>query len=151
VRPRLAATVAAGTALAVLAPLALGAGDIDPVRMSVVVPSKIYAGQHRTIRVTVDADSGAFDIAALPIKAQVKLATTCKGTFEDTHGRTIIDKAIRPQPTKGSDLAASASSKVSFSKRRSYEVCAFVTDAEMREFATDVDHTITVRKKPRRH
>lgn len=136
--------LAAG-ALAATVPSALA--DIDPVRLLVTVPSKVYAGQHRTIRVTVDADKGAFDIANLPIKAQVKLATSCRGTFEATSGRIIIDKALSPQPSKGAELHATASAKPSFPKARSYAVCTYITDADPRQFATDVETTLRVRHK----
>lgn len=148
-RSRLAA-LPLGCALAVIAvPSALG--DIDPVRISVAAPARVTVGKTASITVTVDADKGAFDSSSAPITVRAKLAHACGGDFDGTNGLVAVDAPLTPQPAAGAALHAIAKGKRKLTKRSTYDLCVFVTDADGRQFASDIDNTITVRKAPKKH
>lgn len=135
--------------LAVGAPVALG--DIDPVRLTITSPASVTAGKRASIRVTVDADAGAFNSSSAPIRVRAKLARACGADFEGTSGRVAIDKPLNPQPTTDVAFHAVAKGRPKLTRRTTYALCVFVTDGEDRQFASDVDTTIKVRKKARKH
>lgn len=126
-------------------------GDIDPVTLTVSAPARVTAGKKATIKVTVAASSEAFSIASAPIRARARLAKECGGDYEGTTGRTVLDARLTTQPSTSSSFSGVATSRPKLTKTGAYHLCVFVTDADGRQYASDVDSTITVRKKPKKH
>ncbi len=122
---------------------ALGAGglaraDEDPVRLSVAVAPVVPAHVRVPLRVRVAADAGGFDPHAGTLRLRVRLAPLCGGDYEGTSGRTVIDRALRPQPASGAAYSAGLSARPRLRRFGRLLVCAFVTDDEARQYATSV-------------
>lgn len=117
----------------------LARADEDPVRLSVRVPAVVAAHVRVPLRVRVDGDVGAFDPHAGSLRLRVRVAARCGGDFEGTAGRVVIDRALRPQPVPGAAYSSVVSARPRFRRYARLLVCAFVTDAEDRQYATSVD------------
>lgn len=116
----------------------------DPVRLTVTAPDVVAARASFTVRVRVDADLGALDTRDGDVRLQVRLAPECGGDFLGTHGPTVIDARLRPQPRRGAGYTATASARARINRHGTLTVCAFLDDAEQRQFATDTDTQIDV-------
>ncbi len=119
--------------------------DIDPVRLTVTAPERVAVGSPLKVTVRVDADPGALDTRDGNVRMQVRLAAgECGGSYLGTTGRTVIDAVLRPQPSPGAAYTASAAGTARLSKTGTLTVCAFLDDAQERQFATDVDTQVGV-------
>jgi len=116
----------------------------DLVRLTVTAPDVVAARASFTVRVRVDADPGALDIRDGDVRLQVRLAPECGGDFLGTHGPTVIDARLRPQPRRGASYTASAAGQARITRHGTLTVCAFLDDAEQRQFATDTDTQVDV-------
>ncbi len=139
---------ALAAALAALAALLLGAAPaaaalIEPVSVTATAPAYAGANTPFPLQVDVAAEPGALDIAAQPLRLRVRLAPECGGSFAGTEGQTAIDRVL-PAPLAGTAYAASVSTSVKLGPLGQETVCAFLEDAQERQFATDTEETVAV-------
>jgi hypothetical protein len=120
-----------------------GAALLEPVTITATAPEpQIVAGTPFKLEVAVEAEAGALAIAAQPLRVRVKLAPECGGSFAGTAGPAVLEQTL-PAPgagpykqlINGKATAASAGTDV---------VCAFLEDAQERQFATDTEEEVTV-------
>jgi hypothetical protein len=139
-RTALAVCLAGG----VLAPAAASA---EPISLRVHAPERAAAHTAFDVRVAVVANAGALDIAAKPLRLQVRLAPACGATFAGTEGPTVMNRKLEPPPV------ADVRYDESFTGRAraglgSYSLCAFlVQHGDGRQFATSVDTPVDVTKR----
>jgi hypothetical protein len=138
----LAALLAVGGATALAAASAVA--DVDPVRLTVTAPDGARTGAPFGVTVAVAADAGALDPRAGTLRLGVRLAPVCGATFATTSGPTAIDTALDPQPAPGAAYTARASGRASVGSSSTVTVCAFLTDDEGRQWATDTDSEVVV-------
>lgn len=136
--------LAACLAGAVLAPAAASA---EPISLRVHAPERAAAHTAFNVRVAVVANAGALDVAAKPLRLQVRLAPACGATFAGTEGPTVMNRKLKPPPV------ADVRYHESFSKKAraglgSYSLCAFlVQHGDGRQFATSVDTPVDVTQR----
>jgi hypothetical protein len=132
-------------ALGVLLPGAeASAAQLDePVALTVSAPTTVALNSRFTVRVGVEADAGALDIAAQPLRLRVRLEPECGGSFAGTDGPTAIDSVL-PAPAPGAPYSATATGSIRLSSLGTETVCAFLEDAQERQFATDTESTLVV-------
>lgn len=137
----LAALVASGV---LLPATAASAGQLDePVVLTVSAPAAVALNSRLTLRVSVEADAGALDIAAQPLRLRVRLEPECGGSFAGTEGPTAIDSVL-PAPSPGAPYSADASGSLRLGSPGTETVCAYLEDAQERQFATDTESTLVV-------
>jgi phage FluMu protein gp41 len=135
-------------ALPALAGLALLAAEpvtaaLEPVIVTVTAPPVVASKARFAVAVAVTADPGALAIAHQPLRLRVKLAPECGGSYAGTDGPVLIDRAL-PAPALGSAYETEQGAAVSLAAFGTETVCAFVEDAEERQFATSTEGTVTV-------
>lgn len=135
-------------ALAASAALLIAAGPAaarlaEPVSVTSTAPDVVAANSPFALRVDVAADAGALDIAAQPLRLKVRLEPECGASFAGTEGPTVIDRVL-PAPVPGAPYSAGATTRVKLGAVGTETVCAFLEDAQERQFATDTEATITV-------
>ena len=137
------ALLAAGLLAAlVLAPGA--AADFgEPVSVTATAPAAVVANVGFPLRVAVAAEPGALDIAAQPLRLRVRMQPECGGSFAGTEGPTVIDRVL-PAPAAGAAYASNVSVDVKLRELGPETVCAFLEDADERQFATDTEATLVV-------
>jgi hypothetical protein len=141
---RRALLVSVGVPLALLAsPASAGADFGEPVTVTATTPGTVTAGASFPLIVEVEAAAGALDIAAQPLHLRVRLAPECGGSFAGTEGPTAIDRAL-PSPATGSAYATKVTGSATLGETGTETVCAFLEDAQERQFATDTEETLTV-------
>jgi hypothetical protein len=138
-----AVVLGALTALLVVAATA-GAALLEPVTITATAPEpQIAAGAPFKLEVAVEAEPGALDIAAQPLRVRVKLAPECGGSFIGTAGAAALEQAL-PAPTAGAAYKQLVTGKVTAASAGPEVVCAFLEDATERQFATDTEEEVTV-------
>jgi hypothetical protein len=120
-----------------------GAALLEPVTIAAEAPVTATVGTPFKLEVAVAAEPGALAIAAQPLRVQVKLAPQCGGSFVGTPGPTALDQQL-PAPGAGA-YSQTVSGKVTASAAGTDVVCAFLDDAQERQFATDTEAEVTVR------
>jgi phosphatidylinositol-3-phosphatase len=139
---------AAGGLLALLVLFALtapaAAAELEePVGVTTDVPAAVVAGKAFPLSAAVKADPGALDIAAQPLRLRVRFAPECGGSFAGTEGPTALDRVL-PAPTAGAPYEATVSVKTKLGSAGPEVACAFLEDAQERQFATDTEATFRV-------
>lgn len=115
----------------------------EPVTLTPSAPEVVALNSPFRLEVEVKADAGALGIAVQPLRLRVRMAPECGGSFAGTEGPTAIDAELpSPAATRRYDVTRSA--RVTLSSRGSESVCAFLEDSEGRQFATDVETTVSV-------
>jgi hypothetical protein len=140
-----ASALIAALGLALLFPAAAPAQD-EPVTLTVSAPSVVAAKARFKLGVRIEAEAGALDIAARPLRLRVRMAPECGGTFDGTEGPTAIDRSLIV-PTNGAAYDASISARTRLTGFGTWTVCAFLEDAEQRQFATSTDTEVTVSRQ----
>lgn len=115
----------------------------EPVSVTAQAPEAVAAGTAFPLRVDVAAEPGALDIAAQPLRLRVRFAPECGGSFAGTEGPTAIDRVL-PGPAPGAAYAQSVSVRAKLGAPGPETVCAFLEDADERQFATGTEETLTV-------
>jgi len=139
-RRALGAAIAA--ALLALPSAALGAAG-EPVTVTAQAPNAVASGAHFRLALAVAADAGALDIAAQPLRLRVAIAPECGGSFAGTRGPTALDRVL-PAPSPGVPYATRAIARPRVGRPGEETVCAFLEDAQGRQFATDTEETFRV-------
>ncbi len=134
--------------LAVLAGALLGAQPAaaelaEPVSVTATAPQAVQRGVAFPLTVDVEAEPGALDIAAPPLRLRVRFAPECGGSFAGTEGPTAIDRAL-PAPGAGSPYSKTVATKTKIGALGPETVCAFLEDSQERQFATDTEETLRV-------
>ncbi len=114
------------------------ADSFTPIRLQIQVPplARLHVSLHVTVRVS--ADPGALDDHSGPLRAQVKLAGECGGTFQGTDGSVLLDRRLKPQPVTGHAYSATASGAGHPSIYGEQTVCTWLTDeGDGRVWASD--------------
>jgi hypothetical protein len=142
---RAAAIAATAAALGLLLTAQLAAANElgEPVTISADAPPIVAAGASFRVGADVEADPGALDIATQPVRLRIRLAPECGGSFAGTDGPTILDRVL-PAPVPGSAYRATLSTRASIGALGPETVCAYVEDADERQFATDIEAGLTV-------
>jgi hypothetical protein len=133
---RRAAAVVLSGVLALLASANLASGALEPVTVTAKAPQSATTGAPFEIQVAVEAEPGALDIAAAPLRVRVKLAPECGGSFAGTPGPAVLDTTLSP-PTPGQPYAQSVSAQATEPDPGTDTICAYLEDAQERQFATD--------------
>jgi hypothetical protein len=132
-----------GSSLALLAfGATAGAALIEPVTVTATAPETVTAGTPFPLEVAVEAEPGTLGIAAQPLRVRVKLATECGGSFAGTPGPTALEQTL-PAPGAGT-YTQKVTGKVTVASPGTDVVCAFLEDAQERQFATDTEEEVTV-------
>jgi hypothetical protein len=127
-----------------LSAAAAPAGQLDePVVLTVSAPAAVALNSRFTVQVSVEADAGALDIAAQPLRIRVRLEPECGGSFAGTDGPTAIDSVL-PAPAPGAPYSATATGSIRLSSPGAETICAFLEDAQERQFATNTESTLVV-------
>lgn len=124
-------------------PGAAGAALLEPVAISAGAPESVEAGKAFQLEVAVEAEAGALDIAAMPLTLGVKLAPECGGSLAGTADPPVLQKTL-PNPTAGAAYAQTVTGRVTATATGTDVVCAFLQDAQERQFATDTGAEVTV-------
>jgi phosphatidylinositol-3-phosphatase len=115
----------------------------EPVSVTATAPRNAVAGKAFPLSVEVEAEAGALDIAAQPLRLRVKFEPECGGSFAGTEGPVAIDRVL-PAPAAGAPYKTSVSVKAKIGASSPETVCAFLEDAQERQFATDTEERLTV-------
>jgi len=140
---RRAAAVALGGLAALLA-LAGGAGAalLEPVTVTASAPETAIVRTPFKLEVAVEAEAETLAIAAQPLRVLVKLAPECGGSFAGTEGPAALEATL-PAPGAGA-YSQTVTGKVTAASAGTEVVCAFLDDAQERQFATDTEEEVTV-------
>jgi hypothetical protein len=120
-----------------------GAAFGEPVSVTAGAPEVVAAGSPFRVEADVAAEPGALDIAAQPLRVRVRVAPECGGSFAGTEGPTVLDRVL-PAPAPGAAYQARVVDKAKLGDTGTETLCAFVEDADERQFATDTEATLTV-------
>jgi hypothetical protein len=121
-----------------------GAALLEPVTITATAPDpRVVAGSPFELEVAVEAEAGTLDIAAQPLRVRVKLAPQCGGSFIGTPGPAALEQTL-PTPAAGAAYRQLVSGKVTVASPGEEVVCAFLEDAQERQFATDTEEEVTV-------
>lgn len=115
----------------------------EPVSVTATAPEAVAAGKAFPLSVDVKAEPGALDIAAQPLRLRVRFAPECGGSFAGTEGPTVLDRLL-PAPTPGAAYEASVATKANVGITGPETVCAFLEDAQERQFATDTEEALLI-------
>jgi len=140
-RPLAPVLLTAAVALLAAEPAAAEFGE--PVSVTAQAPATVAAGAAFPLEVDVDAEAGALDIAAQPLRLRVRFAPECGGSFAGTEGPTAVDQAL-PAPRPGAPYAETVSARAKIDSIGPETVCAFLEDSQERQFATDTEETLSV-------
>jgi hypothetical protein len=131
-------------ALLLVVPATAGAALLEPVTITATAPEpQIVAGSPFKLEVAVEAEAGTLDIAAQPLRVRVKLAPECGGSFVGTPGPAALEQTL-PAPAAGAAYRQLVSGRVTAASAGTEVVCAFLEDAQERQFATDTEEEVTV-------
>jgi hypothetical protein len=129
--------VAAALAVFLAAATSL-ADSFTPVRLTITVAGVARLHKPLAISVHVSADPGVLDTRTGPLRAQVKLASECGGTFQYTSGPVLLDTRLSPQPATGQAYAGSAQGSGRPATYGTQTVCVWINDeGDSRTFASD--------------
>jgi hypothetical protein len=79
------------------------------------------------------------------MRAQVKLASECGGTFRYTAGSVLLDKRLSPQPATGHAYVGSANGSGRPTAYGTETVCVWINDeGDSRTFASDQSMQVDV-------
>jgi hypothetical protein len=136
--------VGAAFLLAAALPAAAAA---EPISLRVHAPARAAAHSAFAVRVAVVANAGALNIAAKPLRLQVRLAPECGATFAGTGGAKVMNRKLKPPPVPDvryhEDFTGHGRAKLG-----SYSLCAFLVQAgDARQFATSIDTPVDVTKR----
>jgi hypothetical protein len=129
--------------LLLVAPASAAADLEEPVSVSASGPGVVAAGSSFPLTVDVRAAAGALDIAAQPLRLRVRFAPECGGSFAGTEGPTAVDRTL-PAPAPGTAYSTRVTTSAKLGETGTETVCAFLEDAQERQFATDTEETLTV-------
>jgi phosphatidylinositol-3-phosphatase len=115
----------------------------EPVTVTADAPPVVAAGTSFRVQADVAADPGALDIATQPLSVRIRLAPECGGSFAGTEGPTVVDRVL-PAPSPGAAYQASVGGEARVGATGPETICAFVEDADERQFATDTEAGLTV-------
>ena len=91
-----AALVLGGLAALLIVAATAGGALIEPVTITATAPEPLVAaGTPFKLEVAVEAEAGALDIAARPLRVRVKLAPECGGSFIGTPGPAAFEATAR--------------------------------------------------------
>jgi hypothetical protein len=146
------ALLAALGAAALLVPAASAAAAngpalLEPVAITATAPQSAVVGSPFQLAVAVEAEPDALGIAAAPIRVRVKLALECGGSFVGTAGPTAFEATL-PTPIPAGPYSQTFSGQVTVSTTGTETVCAFLEDAQERQFATDTEAQVSVFASP---
>jgi hypothetical protein len=126
-----------GGVLALLIPATATANSLsEPVTITADAPASVTAGAPFDLTVAVEADPAALGIAAMPLRVRVKLAPECGGSFAGTPGPAAFEATL-PNPVPAGPYAQTFTGRVTAPTPGTETVCAFLEDAQERQFATD--------------
>jgi hypothetical protein len=129
--------------LMLLASSSVASGALEPVTITARAPGSATAGSPFEIQVAVEAEPGALDIAAAPLRVRVKLAPECGGSFAGTQGPVALDTPL-PAPAPSQPYAQTVSAQVTEADPGTETICAFLEDAQERQFATDTGSEVKI-------
>ena len=116
---------------------------LEPVSVTATAPETVTAGSPFRLEIAVEAEAGALDIAAAPLTLGVKLAPECGGSLAGTAGPAVLEKTL-PNPVAGTPYAQTVTGQVTATGTGTEVVCAFLQDAQERQFATDTQEEVAV-------
>jgi hypothetical protein len=134
--------VLGGLAASLVLAAGAGAALLEPVTVIASAPETTAADAPFKLEVAVEAEAGALAIAAQPLRLLVKLAPECGGSFLGTEGPPVLERTL-PAPGSG-PYSQTVSGTVSAAAIGTDVVCAFLDDAQERQFATDTEAEVTV-------
>lgn len=120
---------------------------LEPVTITPSVPTTVTAGVPFKLEVIVEAEAGAFDIAAQPLLLGLKLAPECGGSFVGTPSPPVLERTLPTVPA-GSAFSQLYVAEVSTAATGTETVCAFLQDGQERQFATNTEAEVTVSSAP---
>lgn len=115
----------------------------EPVTVIAAAPAEVVAGKPFRLAVEVSADPGALLVAAQPLRLRVRFAPECGGSFAGTEGPTALERTL-PAPAARAPYTANVTSEETLGATGPETICAFLEDAQERQFATDTEATLTV-------
>jgi hypothetical protein len=113
----------------------------EPVTLTPSAPEVVAVNQPFRLKVEVEADVGALGIADPPLRLRVRMGPRCGGSFAGTEGTTVFDEVLPAPGPRRYDLTYETRAKLTAIGTET--VCAFLEDSEERQFATDVETTVT--------
>lgn len=143
---RLLAPALVALAALLLLPAAGGARQSeDPVLITVTAPQVVAARTYFKVRFRVTADADALGIANGQVRLRGRLEPECGGSYAGTMGPKVIDKPV-PGPAAGAPLTFKTKGRSRVKKFGAQTVCAFVEDADGRQYATSTELAVVVSK-----
>jgi hypothetical protein len=130
-------------AVALLAASNVASAALEPMTITATAPSSTVVGSPFEIQVAVEAEPGALDIAATPLRVRVKLAPECGGSFAGTPGPAALEATL-PPPAPGQPYAQTISGQVTETEPGTDTICTFLEDAQERQFATDTQTEVSI-------
>jgi hypothetical protein len=115
----------------------------EPVTVTAQAPQDVVAGKAFPLSVKVEAEAGALDIAAQPLRVRVKFEPECGGSFAGTEGPTALDRTLSA-PSPGAPYKTSVAVRSRIESAGPETVCAFLEDSQQRQFATDTEEALNV-------
>jgi hypothetical protein len=129
--------------LALLVSASVASAALEPVTITAKAPQSATTGSPFEVQVAVEAEPGALDIGVQPLRVRVKLAPECGGSFAGTSGPVALDTTL-PAPAPSQPYAQTVSANVTASGSGTETVCAFLEDAQERQFATDTEAEVKI-------
>lgn len=123
----------------------MSADSFTPVRLTIVVAHVARLHKPLAVTVRVSADPGVLDTRSAPLRAQVKLAGECGGTYRYTPGAVLLDKRLRPQPRTGRSYTGRAKGSGRPTAYGVETVCVWINEeGDGRTFASDQSVQVSV-------
>jgi hypothetical protein len=124
------------------------ADSFTPVRLAITVAPVARLHQPLAVTVRVSADPGVLDTRTAPLRAQVKLAGECGGTYRHTDGVALLDKRLHPQPTTGHAYHGGATGSGRPNSYGVQTVCVWIDEeGDNRTFASDQSVQVNVSRR----
>lgn len=117
----------------------------DPVVVSVTAPEVVASKTRFLVSFEVTAHAGALTGAGGGLRLRARLEPECGGSFAGTTGPRIIDRFL-PTPNAGEAFGLTARAVRRVAAFGPQTVCAFVEDADQRQYATSTDVVVMVSK-----
>lgn len=126
-----------------LLPASVTARGDDPVTISVSVPAVVAAKKSFRVRFRVSVEPGALSIANGDVRLRARLEPECGGSYAGTVGPVVADQVLPPPPASYVVFHKGSARLKPFGPQT---VCAFVEDADGRQYATSTEVTVIVSK-----
>jgi len=125
-------------AVLAFAPGVAQADSFTPVRLTIFVAPVARLHKPLAVTVRVSADPGVLDTRTGALRAQVKLAAECGGTYRYTLGDVLLDKRLAPQPSTGHAYSGGATGAGGPSAYGIQTVCVWINEeGDGRTFASE--------------